>query len=224
MIWLSVNQLGNETGIRKSGKNVAVVINKSAMTEKLLDWNTFFYRLKEGFNLRDVPLIVSQPAHLMKPDMVISPAALCSWIWLPAQTRALHVCLWGFPSGAGFLPHHRDMRASLTCKSLVNVTGTCSQKSLKTKRHETNQDLNDRLDRKAMFVFKLAWRLFIIDLFLKIETQFIDLLTGWQLQDKLSGSAYSTKFMLRSGWNRFTMMLLPAETSVLSLSSRLYGL
>lgn len=32
MIWLCVNQLGNKIGIRMSGKNVAVVINKSAMT------------------------------------------------------------------------------------------------------------------------------------------------------------------------------------------------
>lgn len=50
--------------------------------------------------------------------------------------------------------------------------------------------------RKQCFVFKSAWGLFIIDLFLKIETKVIDLLTGWQLRDQLSGSAYSTKFTL----------------------------
>lgn len=151
MIWLCVNQLGNKTGIRMSGKNVAVVINKSALFHFPLGSCCveihFFIVGKEGFILRDVQLIVSQPAHLMKPDMVISPAALCSWIWLPAQTRALHVCL--FPSGTGFLPHHNDMQASLTCKSLVNVTETCS---LKTK-HKTNQNLNACLDQKAMFCF-----------------------------------------------------------------------
>lgn len=69
---------------------------------------------------------------VMKADVVISPAALaCSWIWLWAQTRDLHVCLRGFPSGPGFLPRHKDMQASLTCKSLflqVDVFGTWEAK------------------------------------------------------------------------------------------------
>lgn len=161
---------------------------------------------------------------VMKADVVISPAAIaCSWIWLWAQTRDLHVCLRGFPSGPGFLPRHKDMQAILTCKSLflqVNVFGTW-----KTKPPNQSVPMGVWTKTCTWFVFcnEFFFSFFfffrsqtegskIIDQCMKIESEVIELMTGWQLQDLLSW--FNTELTLASGWNRFSVKLMPAKTSI----------
>lgn len=55
---------------------------------------------------------------------------------------------------------------------------------------------------------------------MKIETKVIELMTGWQLQDLLSW--FSTELTLGSGWNRFSVKLMPAKTSIKDFYTQWY--
>lgn len=130
----------------------------------------------------------------MKPDMVISAGALaCCWIWLPAQTRALHVCLRGFRSGTGSLPRYEDVRASLTCKSFLpkaEVQPTHDRLKNKTSQNKSGP-LNEYLGWKmCLFVssrrlFEVIWKVlgsWICSWIVRLKS------LTWQLQDQLSRS------------------------------------